>query len=137
MDVLRDSVMSILIFSRIYYRTAKNKVVYSFIILITHSTFKIKSIFYYSGLVVLGVEALVLCSHDKSFCFSFQTHTMKPLMVVWLINISLLASLWVSAVQRFFFPGFFYLFESFSLSFLKNFLHVVYKWLFRLSGLVG
>ena len=53
--------------------------------------------FYYCGFVIPGVEALVLCSHDKPFWFSFQTHTMKSLMCVFLINISFLSSLWVSA----------------------------------------
>ena len=38
---------------------------------------------YYSGLVIPGVEALVLCNHDKSFCFSSQTHTKKPLLWNW------------------------------------------------------
>ena len=67
--------------------------------------------FYYSGLVIPGVEAFILWSCDKSLCFSFQTHTINPLMAVCLINISLLTSLWV-LVMRFIFPGSFYLFQK-------------------------
>ena len=56
-------------------------------------------------LVIPGVVALVLCNHDKSFYVSFQTHTIKPLMGVFLINISLLNSMWVLVMQRFIFPS--------------------------------
>ena len=91
-DVLTDSVMSVFIFSRTYYRTARNLVVHSFIIIITHSTFGINPVFYYSGLVIPGVEVLVLCSHDKSLCFSFQTHTTKSLIGACLVNTTLLTS---------------------------------------------
>ena len=85
---------------------------------ITCSTFGINPIFCYSGLVIPSAEALVLCRHDKSICFSFQTHITKALMGICLINISLLTSLWVSAMQRFIFPGFFYLLNSSLLAFL-------------------
>ena len=62
-------------------------------------------IFCYSGLEIPCVVALVLCSHDKPFYVSFQTHTIKPLMGVFLINISLLNSMWVLVMQRFIFPS--------------------------------
>ena len=58
--------------------------------------------FYYYGLVIPGVEAFILWSCDKSLCFSFQTHTINPLMAVCLINISLLTSLWVSVICGYF-----------------------------------
>ena len=60
---------------------ATASVVYSFIILITHSTFGINPIFYYSGLVIIpSVDALFLCCHHRSLCFSFQTHNTKSMM---------------------------------------------------------
>ena len=72
---------------------------------------------FFISMVFRSVEALVLCSRDKPFCFSFQTHITKPLMGVYLINISLLNTSWVWAIQRLIFTSLFYLFESFSLNF--------------------
>ena len=88
--------------------------VYSFFMLIT---FGVKSIFV-TGFVIPGVEALVLCSYDKFFSFSFQINTTKPLIGDCLINISLLISLWVLTMQRFISPVFFICLSSSLFAFL-------------------
>ena len=49
---------------------------------------------------------------------AFRLNAMKPLMGVFLINISLLNSLWVSVMQRFIFPGLFICFSLCLLAFL-------------------
>ena len=88
--VLTNSVMSVFVFSGMYYMISRWEMIYCLIVLVTHSGRELSIIFYDSCLTNLGEEALVLCSHDESFCFSFHTHNAWSLMSVCLINVSLL-----------------------------------------------